>query len=148
MHVIDTIRRSAVAVGPDRPVSEAAAVMEASGVGALAIVDGDQLLGIVTDRDLTVRALARRLSLEARVDAVMSTPVVTIDADADLHDAFAVFRTNAIRRLAVVREGRFVGMVTADDLLIDLAADLADLVRPVTAEVLFGQHDAPVPATT
>jgi CBS domain-containing protein len=121
--------------------------MEAAGVGALAVVDGDALVGIVTDRDLTVRALARRLSSDARVDSVMSTPVLTIDATADLHDAFAVFRGNAVRRLAVVREGSFVGMISADDLLIDLAADLADLARPITAEVLFGHHDPGVPAT-
>jgi CBS domain-containing protein len=148
MRVIDTIRRSAVAVAPDRTVTEAAAVMDAAGVGALAIVDGDALVGIVTDRDLAVRALGRRLTPEARVDAVMSTPVVTIDAGADLHEAFAVFREHPIRRLAVLRDGRFVGMVSADDLLIDLAADLSDLARPVTAEVLFPQRDAPVPATT
>jgi CBS domain-containing protein len=147
MHVIDTIRRSAVAVAPDRPIAEVAALMEAAGVGAIAVVDGDELVGIVTDRDLAIRGLGRRLALEARVDAAMSTPVVTIDAAADLHDAFAIFRGNAIRRLPVLRDGRFVGMVTADDLLIDLAADLADLARPVTAEVLFGHHDAAVPAT-
>lgn len=148
MRVIDTIRKSAVAVAPDRSVSEAAAVMEAAGVGAVAVVDGDELVGIVTDRDLVVRALARRLSLEARVDAVMSTALVTIDAAADVHDAFALFRTHALRRLPVIRDGRFVGMVTADDMLIDLAADLADLARPITAEVVFGHHDPAVPATT
>lgn len=39
-------------------------------------------------------------------------------------------------------------MITVDDLLVDLAADLSDLARPVTAEVLFAHHDSPVPATT
>jgi CBS domain-containing protein len=75
----------------------------------------------------------------------MSAPVVTIDADADLHDAFGLFRKNAVRRLAVVRDDRFVGMLSIDDLLIDLAADLSDLARPVTAEVIFGHHDSPLP---
>ena len=148
MHVIDTIRRTAVAVDPARPLADVAAVMEASGVGSVAVTEGDRLVGIVTDRDLVTRGVANRLSHDARVDAVMSTPVVTIDADADLHDAFALFRTNAVRRLAVVKGDRFVGVVSADDLLIDLAADLADLARPVTAEVVFGHHDPAVPATT
>lgn len=147
MRTIDTIRRSAVAVRADATVEEAAAVMDAAGVGALGVLDGLQLVGIVTDRDLVRRALARGLERDARVDGVMSSPVVTIDADADLHDAFARFRTNAVRRLAVMRGQAFVGMVTVDDLLVDLAADLADLARPVTAELLFGHHDTPVPAT-
>ena len=106
------------------------------------------LVGIVTDRDLVRRGLARDLPADARVDAVMSSPVITIDADADLHDTFALFRTHAVRRLALVRAGQFVGMITVDDLLIDLAADLSDLARPVTAEVIFGHHDTPLPATT
>ena len=59
-----------------------------------------------------------------------------------------MFRTNAVRRLAVVREGRFLGTVTVDDLLVYVSADLADLVRPVTAELLFAHRDSVVPATT
>jgi CBS domain-containing protein len=119
--------------------------MERSGVGALAVIDGERLVGIVTDRDLVRRALAEDLPTDSRVDGVMSEPVVTIDADSDLHEAFGLFRVNAVRRLAVVRDGHFVGMVTVDDLLIDLAGDLADLSRPVTAEVVFGHHDSRVP---
>jgi CBS domain-containing protein len=147
MRIIEAARRSAVGIEPERPIREAARIMEQSGIGALAVVDGEQLVGIVTDRDLVRRGLARDLPADARVDAVMSAPVVTIDADADLHDAFALFRTHAVRRLAIVRAGRFVGMISVDDLLIDLAADLSDLARPVTAEVIFGHHDNPLPAT-
>jgi CBS domain-containing protein len=120
--------------------------MEYAGVGALAVVDGDRLAGIVTDRDLVRRAMAQGLPLDARVDAVMSTPVLTIDADDDLDAAFRIFRAHGIRRLAVVREEQFVGMVTIDDLLIDLAAHLTDLSRPVIAEVVFGEHESLVPS--
>jgi CBS domain-containing protein len=77
----------------------------------------------------------------------MSSPVVTIDADVDLRTAYATFRSHAVRRLPVVRGTAFVGMITIDDLLVYLSADLADLVRPITAELLFGHHDPPVPAT-
>jgi CBS domain-containing protein len=148
MRTIDAVRRSGVGIGPERTIREAAGIMETTGVGALAVVEGEQLVGIVTDRDLVRRGLSRDLPTDARVDAVMTAPVVTIDADADLHDTFALFRTHAIRRLAVVRLGQFVGMITVDDLLMDLAADLTDLARPVAAEVLFAHHDSAVPATT
>lgn len=148
MRTIEAMRRSGVGIGPERSIRDAAEVMEQTGVGALAIIDGDRLVGIATDRDLVRRGLAKGLSHEARVDAVMTAPAVTIDADADLHDAFALLRTHAVRRLAVVRGTQFVGMITLDDLLIDLAADLSDLARPVTAEILFAHHDSPVPATT
>jgi CBS domain-containing protein len=148
MRSIEAVRRSGVGIGPESTIRAAAALMEQAGVGSLAIIDGDDLVGIVTDRDLVRRALAPGLSPEARVDGVMSAPVITISADADLRETFALFRENAVRRLAVVRDGRFVGMLSVDDLLVDLASDLIDLTRPVTAEVLFAHHDSPVPATT
>lgn len=148
MRTSDAVRRIGVAIAPDRSLRDAAELMNSANVGALAVVDGERLVGIVTDRDLVRRALAKGFDLGARVDAVMSAPVVAIAADADLHDAFALFRTNAVRRLAVVDGERFVGMLTVDDLLMDVAADLADLARPVTAETLFGHRDAAVLATT
>lgn len=147
MRTIEGMRRSGLSIEPERTIHDTAAVMEQTGVGALAVIDGDRLVGIVTDRDLVRRGLAQGLPTDARVDGIMSTPVVTIDADADLHSAFALFRTHAIRRLAVVRGGQFVGMITIDDLLVDVAADLVDLSRPVEAEILFAHHDSPAPAT-
>ena len=148
MRTIEAARRSGVGIGPDRTIRDAAQIMEQTGVGALAVIEGEHLVGIVTDRDLVRRGLARDLPADARIDAVMSAPVVTIDADADLHDTFVLFRTHAVRRLALVRAGQFVGMITVDDLLIDLAGDLSDIARPVTAEVVFGgHHNNPGPAT-
>ena len=148
MRTIEAVRRSGVAVRSDETIHQAAVVMEEAGVGSLAVLDGDELVGIVTDRDLVRRGMARSLAPDARVDGVMSAPVVTISADSDLHDAFSVFGERSLRRLAVVQGDRFVGMITIDDLLVDLASDLSELVRPVTAEVLFAHRDSPVPTTT
>jgi len=146
MKVHEPLRRAGFGVSPNETIKDAATTMERAGVGALAVVDGQHLVGIVTDRDLVRRGLALGALPDARVDSVMSSPVTTIEADADLHDCFAIFRTHGLRRLAVVRDGRFIGMITVDDLLMDLAGDLADLARPVTAEVLFSHHDSPLPA--
>ena len=148
MRTIETIHRSGVGIGPDRSIREAAKIMASAGVGSLAVLDQDRLVGIVTDRDLVRRCLARGIEPGARVDSAMTTPVVTIQADADVHDAFGLFRTHAVRRLAVMRGEQFVGMLAIDDLLVYLAADLADLARPITAEILFSHRDSPVPATT
>ena len=148
MRTIETIHRSGVGIGPDRTIREAAKIMASAGVGSLAVIDHDRLVGIVTDRDLVRRCLARGIEPGARVDSAMTTPVVTIEADADVHEAFGLFRSHAVRRLAVVRGQHFVGMLSIDDLLVYLAADLGDLARPITAEILFAHRDSPVPATT
>ena len=115
MRTIDATRGSAVAIEPDRTIRQAAQVMEQAGVGALVVLDGRQVTGIVTDRDLVRRAIARGISPDARIDAVMTSPVITADADGDLRSTVALFRDHAVRRLPLVRDGVFVGMFTIDD---------------------------------
>jgi CBS domain-containing protein len=143
---VEALHRSGVAVTPDTTIKAAAGLMESAGVGALAVVEDDRLVGIVTDRDLVRRAIALGAPLDGRIDSVMSSPVVTVDAAADLHGVFAVLRNNAVRRVPVVRGDEFVGMITTDDLIIELAGDLADLARPITAEALFAHRNVAVPA--
>ena len=75
----------------------------------------------------------------------MTVAPVTIDSSADLHDAFTLFRTHGLRRLPVLDGSLLVGMITIDDLLIDLAADLSDLARPITGEILFPHREHPAP---
>jgi CBS domain-containing protein len=137
VRVIDGMRRSGVGIGPHHSIRDAAMTMNREGVGCLAVIDDDQIVGIVTDRDLVRRGLAHDLASSAPVKKVMSAPVVTIGAEADLHSAFKLFRTHAVRRLAVVDFDVFVGVITVDDLLVDLAADLSDLARPIAAEVFM-----------
>jgi CBS domain-containing protein len=135
MRIIEATRRSGVAIAPDKTVRAAAQTMEQAGVGALAIIDGERVVGIVTDRDLVRRALSPGLPFDTRIDTVMTTPVVTVDADADLGEVVALFRAHKVRRLAVVQNEKFVGMITIDDLLIDVIALLPDLLRPVRSEI-------------
>jgi hypothetical protein len=78
----------------------------------------------------------------------MSTELAVSEADGDLRDVLRVFDATAVRRVVLVRDGLAVGVLSVDDLLVDLVADLAAVVKPITAEVLFGHHDAPVPVTT
>ena len=116
--------------------------MDRGNVGALVVLDEGRLVGIVTDRDIVRRGVAQQLPPDARIDAVMTSAVVTLDADADVRAALPIFRTHAYRRLPLVSDGRVVGVLAVDDLLIDLISDLGDVLRPITGEVIFGHHDA------
>ena len=135
-----------VSVPPDATLEDAAAIMAQANVGALIVLDGDRLAGIVTDRDIVLRGVAHGLPTDARIDAVMTTEVVTLDADADLRAALPIFRTHACRRLPLLSDDQVIGMLAVDDLLIDFIADLSDIARPITGEVIFGHHDAGLPA--
>jgi CBS domain-containing protein len=143
--IVEATRRSAIAIEPDRTVAQAAQLMERAGVGALVVLDNDAVVGIVTDRDLVRRVLARRLPADTRIDGAMTTQVITADADADISEAFSLFSSHAIRRLPIVSDGRFVGMFTVDDPQVATARDLGQLVEPITAEMLFAHRDSQPP---
>ncbi|HET6949340.1 MAG TPA: CBS domain-containing protein [Acidimicrobiales bacterium] len=149
MHAIDAARKAPATIGCDHTITEAADTMDRLAVGALVVVEGDgRPVGIVTDRDLTVRGLARRAGPDARVDSVMSTDLISLAPDADLRDALTIFESHAIRRLPLVADDRLVGMVTMDDLLVDTVSDLGRMIRPITGQVLFGHREPVPPATT
>jgi len=141
----DATRHVPVQLPAHATIGEAARLMDREAVGAVVVVDSatNRPVGVVTDRDLVVRAMARELPTDARVDAVMSMGVICVDADADIHEAVRIFAAHPVRRLPVVSGAELVGMLTVDDLLVDLSGDLANLVRGVTAQVLFGHAEPP-----
>jgi len=149
MKAKDASRKLPVTAPASCSLVEVAKLMDETVVGAVVIVDHDNKpMGIVTDRDLVVRGLARGLPSDSRVDAMMSTGIVTLGATADLREAVRIFSTHAFRRLPLVEEGRMVGMLTVDDLLMDVVSDLANLVRPITGEVIFGHPEPTLPTET
>jgi CBS domain-containing protein len=106
------------AVEPQTPVREAAQLMESEDVGSLPVVqDGARLVGVVTDRDIAVRVVARGLDPEATaVGDIASRELVTLTPDDDLDDALALMAREKVRRLPiVVREDELVGVVSQAD---------------------------------
>jgi CBS domain-containing protein len=104
-------------VTPDTPVSEAAELMAAEDVGSLPILEGDTLAGVVTDRDIVVRAVAKRKDPQGMpVREVATRDLVTVRPDEDLSDALKLMAANQVRRLPVVDEdNRLVGVLAQAD---------------------------------
>ncbi|WP_042381044.1 CBS domain-containing protein [Streptacidiphilus melanogenes] len=136
MRVRDVMNSPTVTVGPGDSIRRAAESMRAHDVGCVLVTRDGAPLGVVTDRDTTVRAVALGGDLEAPVTTVMSEPVVTLDADADLADAYRAFRRSGRRRLPAVVQGRVVGLLAVDDLFLDVFQRYADLLGPVSWSAL------------
>ncbi|WP_336113651.1 CBS domain-containing protein [Streptomyces sp. PTD9-10] len=136
MRVSEVMTAPPVCVAPGDSLAEATRMMARSAVGSLLVVEEGALRGIVTDRDLAVRGLGGGLDREARVDAVMSAPVVTVDVDDDVQVAYETFRRSGVRRLPVLHKGEASGVLTIDDLFLDVFRRLADLLGPVAWSVL------------
>lgn len=144
MRASEAVRKPVVTVTPETSIHDVATLMNRHAVGSVLVLTGEgAIAGIATDRDLVVRALASRIPGDARVDAVMTSDVITLDGAADVRAALPIFRAHGFRRLPLVDGRRVIGVLTVDDLLINVAADLGDLVRPITGEVIFGYAEEP-----
>jgi CBS domain-containing protein len=104
-------------IDADKPVSYAAKMMKDEDVGFAPIVEGDKLIGTVTDRDIAMKVVAEgRDPQSTTVREIASTNLVTIDPRQDLDDALRLMASNQVRRLPVVEEdGRLVGVVAQKD---------------------------------
>lgn len=99
------------------PVAEAAKVMAREDVGPVPVVDGDRLVGLVTDRDLVVRVLAEgRDPQSTTVGEVASSDLVTVSPDDSLDQALKLLAQHQVRRLPVVEDDRLVGVVAQADI--------------------------------
>lgn len=107
-------------VAPTDSLTDAAVAMRDQDVGSLPVVDADHVVGILTDRDIVVRAVAEQNDPQtARVGDVASSDLVTVEPDHDLDEALALMARYRVRRLPVVEEGRLVGVVAQADVAID-----------------------------
>lgn len=129
--VIEAAHRPVCAVDRRRAVAAVARLMAAEQVGAVVVVEYDgRPVGIVTDRDLVLRALAVGLDPEAPVEQVMTSDPITVEADDSVDSVYGVLRQHGIRQVPVTADGGLVGMVGLDDLVIELTAQLGNLLPP------------------
>jgi CBS domain-containing protein len=104
-------------IDAEKPVAYAAKMMRDEDVGLAPIVEGDRLVGTLTDRDIAIRVVAEGRDPEAtKVRDVASTDVVTVDPQQDLDEALRLMTQHQVRRIPVVEEdGRLVGVVAQAD---------------------------------
>ena len=105
-------------ISPDAPVLDAIRLMAERGIGALPVVQGSELVGIVSERDYARKVfLLGRSSAETPVRDIMSSPVVTISADQAVHNCMEIMTDQRIRHLPVVEKGRLIGMISIGDIV-------------------------------
>ncbi len=136
MNLHDFVHAPAVTCPAEASLVEVAQTMDRFNVGSVVLVDaGGTVVGIVTDRDLAVRAVARNRGLQAPVRDIMSTNVIMLQDDADLFDAAREMAESGCRRLPVIdAEGTLRGVVSLDDLMILFAHQADHLAQAVAAE--------------
>lgn len=121
-------------IDPDEPVLAAIQAMSDHGIGALLVMRGPQLLGIVSERDYARKVVLKgRSSAETPVWEIMSTPVHTVGSDETVSTCMMLMTEKRIRHLPVANEGRVIGMLSIGDLVKSVIEaqerEIADLQR-------------------
>jgi len=121
MRVSEVMTRNVECIAPDATLQEAAAKMKSRDVGLLPVCDNDRLVGMITDRDITVRASAEgEAPTVIRVRDVMTPEVVYCFEDALVENAALLMQEKQVRRLVVVNQAkRLVGIVSLGDLAVE-----------------------------
>jgi signal-transduction protein with cAMP-binding, CBS, and nucleotidyltransferase domain len=134
--VRDVMTPGPIGVDYYQSIGEAARTMRDWGVGAVLVVSNESLYGLVTDRDLVIRAVAEARAADESVGPLSSANLIGVNADADADEAARLMREHAVRRLPVIEDGQVAGMVSMGDLALrdDPASALAELSR-ATANV-------------
>jgi CBS domain-containing protein len=111
------------ALSTDRSAADAAGLMAQFDIGSVPVVDEDAVVGIVTDRDLVVRVIAKRRDpKDVRLDEILTKVVETISPDAELSDARTQMEHARVRRLPVVKDDRLVGVLSLGDVAVALSS--------------------------
>jgi CBS domain-containing protein len=119
MKVRDIMTTDVATATPDSTLEEVASMMKEEDTGAIPVVDDDELIGIITDRDIVLRCIAEgRDATETNVEDILSEDPVTIEPDADVEEAARIMSQRQIRRLPVVSDGELVGMVSLGDIAV------------------------------
>ena len=116
----DIMTKKVISIGANNSVFEAADLMSSKQVSCLVIMDGELPTGIVTERDIVRRVVAKKLPVDTKVSEIMSKSLITIDSDASIKEAARLMSSNKIRRLPVVKQNRLVGIVVAADFVRNL----------------------------
>jgi len=131
-YVSEVMTPTVTAVRPDASLVEAAELMRSHDIGDVVVAQDGRLLGVLTDRDITLRAVAEGADpLTVSAVSVCTPEPVTVGPDEPVAAAVMLMRTHAVRRLPVVREGEPLGMVSIGDLAQeeDPGSALADISR-------------------
>jgi len=127
--IANVMTKSVISVDAAITVNEAAKMMEDAKVGAVIVMENNLPVGIVTDRDFSVKVVSHAYQITAPVKQIMSSPLVSINSDETVRMAADLMHDRRIRKIPVIDDGKVVGIITATDIVNLLAVSVEEDIR-------------------
>jgi len=126
MKVSEVMQNNIVSIPSSASIQEAAKLMANANIGSILVTENAKFIGILTERDLLKKVVATGLDPKKEtVKGIMSSPLITIDSEADLEAANSLMERNRIRRLPITINGRIEGIITSRTILKNLRFSMA-----------------------
>lgn len=135
--VRNIMKKNVIAIDSSMTVRDAAKMMDDASIGAIVVLENGIVVGIITERDLTRRIIAKGKAFTANVKEVMSTPVVVVNPDDSVWEAAQLMKTRKIHRLPAVKDSRLVGMITTSDIVRLCSIGSDSEMRKITEQILL-----------
>jgi len=135
-HLLDSKGHDIISIAPDLSVFDAIKLMADRSVGSLIVIDGEELSGIVTERDYARKVIIKGRSSEStRVSEIMSTDVLTTSSSETVNQCMELMTERRIRHLPVVEDGRVIGMISIGDLVQAIIADQQEAIEQLESYI-------------
>lgn len=129
-YILDTKGRQVWTISPEASVFQALQLMAEKDIGALPVVDGEKVVGMISERDYARKViLIGRSSKETTVRRIMSHDVVWAEPNFTVDDCMALMSVRHVRHLPILESGRLVGLVSIGDLVNAIITDQGDVIR-------------------
>lgn len=135
--VADIMKKSVISIDSSMTVQDAAKMMDDASIGAIVVIENGIAIGIITERDITRRIVAKGKPVTTNVKDAMSSPLIVINPDDSVWEAAQLMKTRKIHRLPAVKDNRLVGIITTSDMvrLCSIGADAE--MRKITEQILL-----------
>lgn len=129
-HLLDRKGREIISIAEDASVLDAITIMAERSIGSLPVMDGEELRGIVTERDYARKVIIKgRSSKSTPVSEIMTADVCTASVDQTVNDCMTIMTERRIRHLPVVENGKVVGLISIGDLVQAIISDQQEAIQ-------------------
>ena len=117
MKVNDLMSKNIIYANSENTIEEVSSLMKTYDIGFLPVKEKKDYIGVVTDRDIVIRAISDNLEYDTPIDEIITDEIISIDSEADIEDALEVMSGYQIRRLLVTNKNKYVGILSLSDIL-------------------------------
>lgn len=135
--VRDMMKKNVISIDSSMTVNDAAKMMDDASIGAIVVLENGIAVGIITERDLVRRIIAKEKPLSTNVKVAMSSPLIVINPDDTVWDLAQLMKTRRIHRVPAVKDNRLVGMVTTSDVVRLCSIGSDDEMSKITEQILL-----------